>query len=428
MNEAMRKGFRRRGVSLLVMIGLTVNLLLGYKVYSDATVENPKDDGYQAISNLMFVIQELRQNYVDGDKVTYGKLVEGALKGMLHELDPFSSYENPKRYEDMIEQTEGQFGGIGVVVTMKNKMLEVVAPLEDTPGFEAGIHAGDLIVKIGDKDTRSMSLSECVNLLKGVPGTKVAITIYRKSEDLTKDLEIERAVIKLSGVKGPTIIENEIAYLRISQFVGTTAAKLENALREMKKENPKGLILDLRGNPGGLLSSAISVCSNFLEKGKLVVFTEGKRESQKREYFAMDCEKVLDLPMVILIDQNSASASEIVAGCLQDYKRAVLVGETSFGKGSVQSVIPLPNKGGAIRFTTARYYTPSERVIHGEGIDPDIVVKIRERDLLKLAHQRSKYPGVIKPDEKGAVTDVTLERAVGVLKGICLFSEARGDD
>lgn len=382
------------------------------------------DDGYKSLFLFMNVMQMLRENYVEQDKVTYERLMKGAMKGMLNELDPFSVYETPEHYSRTIEDAKGEFSGLGIVVTSKNNILEVVAPMEDTPGFKAGIQPGDIIMEIDGKSTRSMNLNECIEALKGAPGTSVEVTIYRKSDSSTKKLKIERAIIEVSPVKGTKIMDSGIGYIRLTQFSEPLPEKLDEAIEKLKKQKLKALILDLRGNPGGLMTTAVQVCSRFIKEGKVVVSTQGRKESDKQEFFSLSCDKTLDIPMVVLVDASSASASEIVAGCLQDYKRAVLVGDKTFGKAFVQSVVPLSNKG-AVRFTTAKYFTPNKRLIHGSGVSPDIQVKLSEPEELKLISQRSLFPGVIKPDTPNAISDIQLERALEILKGICLYSGSR---
>ena len=406
---------------------LAVNLVVGYSVYSSGSSEAP-DEGYASIYKFMFVLQKVRKDYVDANKANYQALLKGAMKGMLRELDPFCSYMEPEGYKDLVEDTEGrEFGGIGIVVTFKNHALEVIAPMEDTPGFKAGIKSGDIIMSIDNHPTSSMTLDDCIKLLKGPPGTSVTISIYRESEDAKKDITIERANIEVSSVKGAKVIEDGIGFLRITQFNIPSAAQLDESLKKLREQKIKALIIDLRGNPGGLLTSAIELCSRFLETGELVVSTEGRLPSQKQEYRSLRCDKYLDIKIGILVDGNSASASEIFAACLQDHKRAIVVGEKTFGKGSVQTIFALPENGGAIRLTTAKYYTPSRRVIHENGVEPDIKVPISQKMMDKIYTQRLSSSGVIKPEGLDTVRDVQLERAVEVMKGICLFSKINGD-
>jgi carboxyl-terminal processing protease len=406
---------------------LTVNLVVGYSVYSSGNSDAP-DEGYASIYKLMFVLQKVRNDYVDAKKANYNSLIKGAMKGMLRELDPFCSYMEPEGYKELVEDTEGrEFGGVGIVVIFRNHALEVIAPMEDTPAFKAGIKSGDIIMSVDNHPTSSMNLDECIKLLKGPPGTSVTVTVYRRAEDKKKDITIKRANIEVTSVKGAKVIEDGIGFLRITQFNVPAAAQLDECLKKLKAQNIKALIIDLRGNPGGLLTSAIELCSRFIKKGELVVSTEGRLKSQRQEYFAIRCDKYLDLKIGILVDGNSASASEIFAACLQDYKRAVVIGDKTFGKGSVQTIFALPENGGAIRLTTAKYYTPSRRIINEHGIEPDIKVPISLKMMDEIYTQRLAYSGVIKPEGSNTVRDVQLERAVEIMKGICLFSKIDGD-
>ncbi len=410
------------------ILGLMVPCgLLGATPPAENKNSDSEKDAYNSISLFMKVMQMLRYHYVDPEKVTYEKLMKGALKGMLHELDPFSVYETPEHYKATMEGTKGQFGGLGIVVTTKNRILEVVAPMEDTPGFKAGIQAGDIITEIDGDPTRAMNLSECVRKLKGPPGAKVALTVYRKSEDSTKTITVERAIIKVSPVKGAKIIEDGIGYIRISNFSAVAAEKLDEAIDKLKKLHMKAMVLDLRGNPGGLLAAAVQICSRFLNEGDVIVSTQGRKKDSRKEFRSLSCDKLLDIPMTVLVNGSSASASEIVAGCLKDHKRAVLVGERTFGKAFIQTIIPLTNKG-AVRFTTGKYYTPDGVLIHGSGIKPDIPIPVSIGMRYRLARQTALFPGEIKPNSKGSVKDIQLERAVEILKGICLFRDAENDD
>ena len=386
--------------------------------------KTPVETPYKDLALFLQVLQLAREHYVDKDEVSYQNLLRGAMKGMLQELDPFSIYEEPERYKNTVEGTAGQFGGIGVVVNMRNDLLEVVAPMEDTPGFKAGIQSGDVIMEINGKSTRRMDIHDCINMMKGQPGTTVTIKVYRKSDDSTKDFTIERAIISLSPVKNSRLLDDDIGYIRITQFSQPTADELDASLRKLRQSAKlKGLVIDLRGNPGGLLDAAIKVCSRFLEKDEMVVTTEGRDPAENKEYRSIACEKTLDIPIAILVNGNSASASEIVSGCLQDHKRAVIVGSRSFGKGLVQTVVPLSD-GGAVRLTTSKYYTPKRQVIQGHGIEPDIKVELSPATEAALSQQLAQRPGEVKgPLLK--VKDVQLERAIEILKGVNLFREAR---
>ncbi len=412
---------------------LIANLFYGYSIYSEANKEIQEEDGYASIYKLMFVINRVRKDYVDPEKVSYKNIVRGALKGILRELDPFCSYMEPDSLKNMIDETEGkEFGGVGMMVTYKEGTLIVIAPMEDTPAFKAGVKPGDVVLEIDGKQTSTMNLDECVKMLKGPSGTSVDLELVREGQEKSISLRLVRENIEVSTVKSGKIVEDGIAYLRITQFNIPTAPKLDEELSKLKEKGMKALVIDLRGNPGGLLSSAIEVCSRFVDTGKLIVSTEGRDKAMKSEYKALPCKKYLDsgesgLPMVILIDENSASASEIVAGCMKDYKRAVLIGEKTFGKGSVQTIMPLPENAGAIRLTTAKYFTPNKLQIHEHGIDPDINVPMDRKLMEKVYNQRIAYPGVVKPEGNGYAADIQLERAIEVLKGIRVYNSAKNE-
>ena len=408
----------------LLLIVLAVNLMVGYNVYSKSMETKPQDDGYTSISMFMNIIQLIREKYVEKEKVSYDELFTNALKGMLRGLDPFSSYVDRNSYLRLVRETEGrEFGGLGIHITIKDHKLRIIAPMEDAPAAKAGIKRGDVIMFIDDKLASSLSMPECMKLLQGRPGTEVTLTIYRESENLTKKIKIVRAIIEPHTVKWNFNEKDKIGYIRIALFNKPTAEDLDKALRELQQKKMTALILDLRNNPGGLLESAVETCSRFLESDKLIVFIEGRKKSERKNFYAYNTEKVLDIPIAILVNDSSASAAEIVAGCLQDYKRAVLIGERTFGKGSVQSIIPFPN-GSAVRLTTAKYYTPSERVIHEHGIEPDIVVDISHETANILYYQSLAYPGIVHPKTKEAIKDVQLDRSIEILKGIRLFTQA----
>lgn len=409
----------------VLFIVLIINLGYGYNAYSKSLETKPQDDGYTSISMFMNIVQLIREKYVDKEKVAYDELFTNALKGMLRGLDPFSSYLDRKSYLRMVKETEGrEFGGLGIHIILKNHKLTVIAPMEDSPAMKAGVKRGDVIMYIEDKPTSSLSMHECMKLLQGSPGTEVTLTIHRESENLTKKIKIERAIIEPHTVKWAFDEQDKIGYIRISLFNKPTADDLDEALMELKSKKMTALVLDLRNNPGGLLDSAVQVCSRFIETNKLIVYIEGRKISERQNFYSDPTEKALNIPIAILVNDSSASAAEIVAGCLQDYKRAALIGERTFGKGSVQSVIPI-TKQTAVRLTTAKYYTPSERVIHENGIDPDIIVDVTPAAANALFYQSLAYPGIVKPKAKGAIKDLQLERAIEILKGIRLFKKVK---
>lgn len=398
----------------------------------DVPEEQPqitKDSPYKSLNFFIQALLFVRENYVDQDKVTFDNLMHAALKGMLQELDPFSSYETPERFKSMMEDTNGKFAGIGIVLTVKNNVLEIVNVMEDSPAFKSGLMAGDIVLEIDGKNISRVEFQQCIAMLKGKPGTKVTIKVYRRSDDTTRDFSVERAIIAVSSVKGTRIIDNSIGYVRITQFTATTARDLDAALAKFRENHVKGIIVDVRGNPGGLLTSAIEVCSRFLKKGEMVVSTEGRTAAQRVEYRSLESEKDVNIPLAVLINGSSASASEIFAGCMQDHKRAILVGSKSFGKGSVQTIVPMGQNNGAIRLTTAKYYTPSKKVIHGNGVEPDIIVALSPATENMLSQQIAFFPGEVKPEgAQRPVRDIQLERAIEILKGVSLFKEARKND
>lgn len=416
-----------------VLLGaLALNLLLGAHTYLNSAEVAGKDDAYENIALFTRVLEVVRRDYVDADKVAYEDLIHGALKGMLGTLDPHSEFMEPKKYEGLKEDTEGEFGGVGIIVSVKDNFLTVVAPIDDTPGFRAGIQPGDRIIKIDGRGSERVSVQDAVKRLRGKPGTDVTLTVFRPSTKQTKDHKLTRAVIPvdtvkdLNGRKEFTLLDHNTGYVRLVQFGEKTGSELDAALAKLDTKGMEALVLDLRGNPGGLLDQAVRVCEKFLARGALVVTTEGRNPGQKSEFRAGGRDHRTKLPLVVLVNGGSASASEIVAGCLQDTQRAVIVGEQTFGKGSVQSVVPLPNDAG-LRLTTAKYYTPSHKVIHEKGITPDIVVEMSDEDERDLALQRS--PGGLDSLEGAerqrvaAVKDTQLDRALEVLKGISLYTQ-----
>jgi len=353
-------------------------------------------DTFKQLTLFSDVLERVRADYVD--PVTDDKLIENALNGMLSSLDPHSGYMNKKNFTDMQTQTKGEFGGLGIEVTMENGIVKVVSPIDDTPAAKAGLQPNDLITHIDTKPVTDYTLTEAVDHMRGTPGTKIVLTIRRGGLSGTPfDVTLTRAVIHVKSVKWE--MKENIAYIRISAFNEQTQPGLDNALKEIDAkmgEKLIGYVLDLRNNPGGLLDEAVSVSSSFLDAGKEVVSTRGRHKEDEQKMYARGGEKAHGKPIAVLINGGSASASEIVAGALQDHKRAILVGTKSFGKGSVQTIIPVSG-GGAMRLTTARYYTPSGRSIQALGIEPDIIVQPAK--LEKVA----SGPGVHEADLKGAL-------------------------
>ncbi|MEM6848713.1 MAG: S41 family peptidase [Pseudomonadota bacterium] len=330
-------------------------------------------DVYQQLNLFVEVFERVRFDYVEGHDEKY--LIASAIDVMLTSLDPHSSYLPPEDYQDMRVQTRGEFGGLGIEVTMENDFIKVVTPIDDTPAFRAGVIAGDLITHLDGSEVSGMSLSDAVDLMRGRVGTDIVITVVREGADEPIDITITRDVISVRSVRWETM-GDDIGYIRISAFNEKTSSGVRQAVDEITEEivddGLKGYVLDLRNNPGGLLDEAVSVSGAFLERGE-VVSTRGREESETRRYSAKSGDLAEGKPIIVLINGGSASASEIVAGALQDHRRATVIGTQSFGKGSVQTIIPL-GRNGAIRLTTARYYTPAGRAIQAKGIEPDLEV------------------------------------------------------
>jgi carboxyl-terminal processing protease len=422
---------KRRVIYGTVAMALALNVFIGARTFYKAQAAE-KNDPYPSLELFTFVMEKVRKDYVDGQKVTYQDLVYGALKGMLNTLDPHSEFMEPEKYKELQNDTQGAFGGLGIVVSMKDNFVTVVAPMDDSPGFKAGIMSGDRIIRIDGKSTEKMSLPDTVKSLRGDPGTDVNLTIFRPSTGATKDFKLARSVINvemvkdINGKKDFPLGENKIGYVRIESFGEKTSDELEKALRTLKGQGMQGLILDLRWNPGGLLEQAVGVCEKFLPRRQLVVTTEGRNAAQNSERRANGHDELNSMPMVVLVNLGSASASEIVAGCLQDLKRAIVLGEKTFGKGSVQSILPLQD-GSALRLTTAKYYTPSHKVIHEEGITPDVTVPMTddEERTLQLQWSRGGLESLSEKDRQRVLNahDPQLQRAMDLLKGVSLFSQ-----
>lgn len=399
--------------------------LHGVRAEDETAREIDPESPYDNVQVLARAMQLIRQDYVDDKKISYRDLTYSALRGMLAELDPHSQFMPPKEFKGMQEDTKSEFGGLGIVVTVEDGALTVVNPMEDSPGFEAGIKPGDRILRINGNATDNLALPKAVDRLRGEVGEKITLTIQRPSTKEIKDYDLTRAVIKVKSVKDAQIlpVENpddlKIGYARITQFNEPTAGELARALDKLEKQGMQALVLDLRYNPGGLLSSAVDVAGLFLPQGTKAVSTEGRSPGREYRTNARNG-KTRTYPVAVLTNYASASGSEVVAGALKDLNRAIIVGETTFGKGSVQSVISLPD-GSAARLTTAKYYTPGRQVIHEVGVSPTIratLTQKQEFDLLESRRDVQMTGAPVSTDD-----DPQLARAVDVLQGTVIFTQ-----
>jgi carboxyl-terminal processing protease len=426
-------------VLLVFFLGITIGLSRSHKV--SALSNNVYDD----LKIFTDVLGLLQKEYVE--ETNAKDLVYGAIKGMLETLDPHSAFMPPNVYKEMQEETKGRFEGLGIEITIKEGVLTVVSPIEDTPAFKAGIQAGDQIVKIDGESTKNLSLMDSVKRLRGPKGTKVTITIMREGFTKPREFPLTRDVIPIRSVRYE-LLEKQYGYIRLSQFQEKTEGELDKALKALEGESKgamKGLVLDLRNNPGGLLDQAVKVSDRFIESG-LIVSMEGRREDQKMKFYAHPQGTIARYPLIVLVNGGSASASEIVAGAVQDHGRGILVGTQTFGKGSVQTIFPMKD-GSGVRLTTARYYTPNGRSIQAKGIIPDIIVKPLppeeekvtppkqptekdlERHLIDVEKEAPKEKEKAKKEEvkEKKPSDPQLERAIELLKSWEIFkSTAKG--
>ncbi|SDG37628.1 S41 family peptidase [Roseospirillum parvum] len=425
-------------IVLLVAVAapFTIDLVRPLTARADSSNERT----FEALELFGDVFSRVKADYVE--ELTDEELVKAAVNGMLTTLDPHSAYMPPTSYADMQVQTKGEFGGLGIEVTMDGGWVKVVSPLDDTPAAEAGIEPGDYITHIDGESVRGLSLAEAVDRMRGKVGTDITITVQRPDTD-PFEVTLTRAVIRINSVRWRT--EGNVGYVRITTFNEQTEDGLKEAIDELEDElgdDMQGLVLDLRNNPGGLLDQAIRVSDAFLKRGE-IVSTRSRHDEDTERFNAGGGDLIDGKPMVVLINDGSASASEIVAGALQDHRRAVILGTRSFGKGSVQTIMPLPDDGGAIRLTTARYYTPSGRSIQAEGIAPDIVVEPARVEALKDHRRRSEADFVnaldkgddsaptppdaapaedAAPGKKAAQDDYQLARALDLLRGLAIYS------
>ncbi len=423
----------RRSVVFGALVCLLSFVFLGVRFHNVSAANDEDDNGYSQISIFAKALQLIRQDYVDGSKTSYHDLITAAMKGMLFSLDPHSQFMDPNDFRDMQDDTRSRFNGLGVEVSIKNGLPTVVSAMEDTPAAKAGILSGDQILKINGTSTERMELQDAVNVLRGPPGRKVTLTLMRPSTKEIKEYTLERVEIRVQSVKAARLLDPEftgpfkIAYVRLIQFNEPTADDLGKALDDLQKQGMQALILDLRNNPGGLLNSAVDVCAQFLPPNTKVVSTQGRVASQQRDYATSGAAKERPhFPMALLVNEGSASGAEIVAGALKDLRRAILVGETTFGKGSVQNVLQLPD-GSALRITTAKYYTPGKEVIHGKGVAPNIRVPMTAEQERALFSFRSAEN--VKPDEEKNIVktkDPQMLRAIDALKGVMIYAQQSG--
>jgi carboxyl-terminal processing protease len=432
--KQVAKSVCRSATGVILVLGL---VLSGYAI---AQTEETKAESLplEQLRTFADIFGRIKANYVEpvDDKV----LLENAIRGMVSGLDPHSSYLDKEDYKDLQVGTRGEFGGLGIEVGMEDGFIKVISPIDDTPAQRAGVRSGDLIVRLDDTPVKGLSLNDAVKLMRGKPGTGIELTIIRKGEEKPLKITVVRDVIKVASVKG-RLLDKQYAYLRISQFQSHTTSDMLKMLKKLEKEAAgplMGMVLDLRNNPGGVLNAAVSVSDAFLESG-LIVYTEGRDKESQLRFEAAPDDVLNGAPMVVLVNEGSASASEIVAGALQDQQRAIIMGTRTFGKGSVQTIIPISDTS-AVKLTTARYYTPSGRSIQAEGIKPDIeleevkvskvegngVKPIKEADLsghLTNGNGESKTPSGKggEDNESLADKDYQLGEALNLLKGLAII-------
>jgi carboxyl-terminal processing protease len=447
---------RPRRKSLVVGPMIALALLCGLVIGKGWERTGHASETYEELKTFSEVLNQVQKHYVDETKPK--DLIQGAIRGMLATLDPHSAYMTPEMYKEMQVETKGEFGGVGIQIGVKDNRLAVIAPIEGTPAHRAGIKAGDFIVKVNEDSTKDLTLMDAVQKMRGPKGSKVSLTIQREGTPDPMVFTLVRDTIKIESVKSK-IIDN-LGYVRLTQFQEATGKDLAKAIKQFKEQKVQGAILDLRNNPGGLLTAAVDVSEQFLPSGKLIVYTKS-REGKKDEWVAKSRDQLEDLPLIILVNEGSASASEIVAGALQDWGRALIVGTTSFGKGSVQTILTLGD-GSGLRLTTAKYYTPKGRSIQSTGITPDIAVKPpapvvakatdgrtaeKESDPKSVRPPTGKEPSPHggKPSDEGAQKngtmpqtspgdpggdlsleqDVQLQKAVELLKSWKIFKELK---
>jgi len=426
---------------MILLVFITSKLTL-------ANTEEEKDVDVLPLNEIRTfaeIFSKIKNDYVEN--INDKKLLENAIRGMLRGLDPHSAYLDKEAYKELQEGASGKFGGLGIEVGYENGFVKVISPIDDTPAQRAGVKAGDLIIKLDGKSVKGISLMEAVKMMRGKPGSEIVLTILREGEEKPFNLPVVRDVITVKNIKSETI-EPGLMYIRISNFQIHTVDDMRKSLKKLKNENTdnlKGLVLDLRNNPGGLLNAAVGVSDLFLNNG-LIVYTEGRIKDSKLKFTAKPTEVFKNIPIIVLVNGGSASASEIVAGALQDHKRAIIMGERTFGKGSVQTILPMSDET-ALKLTTARYYTPSGRSIQASGIEPDMIVKniqfnitnsnnmnnglIKEADLSghldnEIAENNIDIDKKAESNSSLVENDYQLYEAINVLKGLSIHLKKAG--
>ena len=415
--------------NILVMRKILVTAMLITSITCGLTVEASKEnvtadtDIYRELKLFSDVVTVIQSSYVR--EATPQELIYGAINGMLTGLDSYSQFMPPDTYKEMQVETKGEFGGIGIVIGIRNGLLIIISPIEDTPGYRAGIKAGDIIAEINGKSAKKLTLMEAVKKLRGPKGTKVSIGIARKGEKELLNFDIVREVIKINSVKNARVLDNNIGYVRIVHFNQNVFPELKKEISSLLEKKIDGLIVDVRSNPGGLLIACVKITDLFLPKGKLIVSTKGKREGQNAEFLARnEALYPMDMPLVVLINGGSASASEIFAGAMQDWHRGIILGTKSFGKGSVQTVIPLSD-GSGIRLTTAKYYTPNGRCVDEVGLIPDVILEMSKEEKVELFKARIK---AIENKDKAKhfilTEDKQLQSAIRIIKAARIIRQS----
>ena len=423
---------------IFVFVSVFFFLLSLTSLAISAIERTKKNDTYKELELFADALAYIQTEYVDETKPK--DLMYGALSGMLSGLDPHSQFMTPEEYEDLKVDTEGKFGGVGIEITMKDNLVTVITAIEGTPAWEAGLKTNDRIVKIDDAVIKNFTLSDVVKKLRGKPGTEVTVVIWREKESKLHSFKIKRSMIDIKDIKEAKILEDHIAYLKLVEFREGTPQELDKTLSDLKAQGMDSLILDLRNNPGGLLDKAINVAERFLAKGAVIVSIKGRDEKQNTVYKANFKAPELDIPIVLLVNEGSASGSEILAGALKDHRRAIILGAKTFGKGSVQTVFPLKD-GSALKLTTSRYCTPSGQSIHEKGIIPDIVVEQKvcevkqnegkDRDLEEIfegVEEKNVQTDQTKALNKLYASDAQLSRAADLLKSIKIYRSMKSHE